>query len=886
MSRIEPGTVVLDRYIVLKHVVGTRATDIYKAKATANDEEVVIKMLRRGVSDVVSQRFEREARLMSVIMHPNVVRLFTYGNVEGNPCLVMESIDGERLDRIITRDGAVPWQSAVKWTIALLSGLEAVHRANVVHRDVAPANIVVTPDGKTKLANLDLATMLGGATAVTATKELLGIPHYIAPERALDRKSATPKSDIYSLGATLYHMLTGKVPFEARNFQQLREAFSRPAPLPVAPEGFPTVPPGIQAAVLNALAADPKERTKSARLFATDLRNAMRKAGTSQSQPGSAKEHRNAGERPPSSTGPHRPAPRTGSHRPVTGGEDLMGFGAYGEGPPADATHIPGAQAVRRSKVPGGTPQVDYSSATPEKGRPQHTTGSWRRSDPEIDSAPAQPLVTTGVAASGQPAPRQPAPAPPAATTGGYGLDDPYAAENSLELGGDSYSESLELAEEPLPPPAAPAPSVDPFPASRPAPFPAPSGSQNPFAAAADPFTAAAPAARVTPPPPADPDPFPAAARGSSAFPAVGQPPSATADPFPTSDPFSAPRPPTSSYALPATNAGPPSAMEREPTGGWPTAPPAATTPPPASGPPLSWEGTGWNPEAAPTPRPREGGRTRSNSSPALGLRTGRTTGQHVPIEAKPRLPPGFPTGRNEAVPAPPNASPYATTRTRPFPSPSGSYPTAAASDPRARSLTPVPRTSATRTHTPMSAMPAAPVDDGGGYEFGSFGGDDDLPIDYSGPDPDAPPEPPRNTRFSTGSSTLRHGTPMPSRMELPADVELPPLRRTFAMVACRTLPPAPPATKVGMWLEGQLKSQGGVRIVNDELFLVVLQTETELAGGRLTSVVTGALSKAFGTDVRHAHAIDDDAAFERVLEDDSELPPLAQKLLASLADG
>lgn len=987
MAGIAPGTTVLERYVVVKHLLGTRITDLYRARNTSNDEEVVLKALRQGVPDVVAQRFEREARMMSVIMHPNVVRLQTYGTVEGRPCLIMESVDGERLDRVIAREGAIPWPDAVKWMLGLLSGLEAVHAAQVVHRDVAPNNIVITKDGKTKLTNLDLATMSGGATSVTTGGELLGIPHYIAPERALQAKPANELSDIYSAGATLYHMVSGRVPFLAANFRELTQAFANPPSPPDAPPGLPVVPQAVQDAIAGAIDAEPTRRTRSARQFASKLRVALREEGA---------------------------AARKSSVRRTTGSSPAGQRGGRTPGQPRISTRVHAVSSARATSAPR---TMSGAHATSSTGNPP-------AGNPPLARSAAIPPSASPVARARRPDSRSPSGPNPANNRAPAGTSQPRASVPRSDVprsdplrANAPRSDALRTSDHRVssrrslnPPQVTAAPSYE---ARHNAPplnddlgldlAVAPAGDHelmNDSSYAVDPLMGygaygEGPPADATVIPGAGPVLAPNVPGGSPRMgdvsmelelaPSAGQVP-ASADwaagsleldvdddelrqagitfdangvATHSSEPVLGGA--TASDSIPSSYAFTSAAAELEPIASAPTEVEVSGRTPAQNASPTG-------PNAAPNVRQHSARPHPQSSAPVLGLRSSRTTGPQRKMDSKPlTLPPGVHEAGQRAQATAAGSSPYARPRRdTPGPAfaaevgPSGTQPHARAAEIRASatSLPPaapqvsrritgsgpvaplggsrvtgsnpvVPmrdaRVTGSNTVVPMGGsrvtgsnpvvpMGVAPrgrvtgsnpvvpmgVAPGRGRVTGSHSAvpmghgnvgapprpppaDDDLPIDYSGPDPSATPDPRRNKRFSTGSSTLRQAAVLGAQLDMPEDVELPPLRRVYAVLACRAVDPAPPATKVGVWLESQLRGRGGVRVLSSEVFFIVLNADNNEHGERLTTVILGALTKAFGQDVQVAWQLAEEPALEDSLRPSAAVPPVVEDLLAKL---
>jgi eukaryotic-like serine/threonine-protein kinase len=197
--------------IIEKIGSGTMGT-VYKAKQVSLDRVVAIKVLSPHLSrkrDYVEQ-FLREARAVARLNHPNVISGIDVGEHEGVRYFVMEYASGLTVGEILKRGGAMDESRVAKVALQIARALEHAHEAGLVHRDVKPDNILITKNGTAKLCDLGLAKDRpeGGRA--------LGTPHYISPEQAEGIKEADIRSDLYSFGATLYHMLVGKTPFEGK----------------------------------------------------------------------------------------------------------------------------------------------------------------------------------------------------------------------------------------------------------------------------------------------------------------------------------------------------------------------------------------------------------------------------------------------------------------------------------------------------------------------------------------------------------------------------------------------------------------------------------------------------------------------------------------------
>ena len=188
---------------------------VWKATDHETDRDVALKILPDEFSrdpDHVT-RFQREAQSAAALDHPCIAEAFRCGEWDGVHAIAFEYVPGETLQQRLERDGPLSPRDAVSYLLDLASGLGHAAERNVVHRDVKPSNVVVTPEGRAKLIDMGLARRQDGATTnVTLSGVTLGTFDYLSPEQALDPRRADFRSDLYSLGCTIYHCLTGRSP--------------------------------------------------------------------------------------------------------------------------------------------------------------------------------------------------------------------------------------------------------------------------------------------------------------------------------------------------------------------------------------------------------------------------------------------------------------------------------------------------------------------------------------------------------------------------------------------------------------------------------------------------------------------------------------------------
>src|SRR5262245_41733651 len=207
--------VTIGGFQVLEAVGEGGMATVYKAQHPDTQEIVAIKLVRPEIAgkDLLLKRFEQEFRVASKLDHPNMVRALGFGQEGRSPYIVMEFVDGESLGDRILREGGLPESEAVDIVVQVAEALHSAHEHGLIHRDLKPDNILLTRTGQAKLADLGLVKDVDSGLNLTRTGRGLGTPSFMAPEQFSDAKNANVRSDIYSLGATLYMVVTGHLPF-------------------------------------------------------------------------------------------------------------------------------------------------------------------------------------------------------------------------------------------------------------------------------------------------------------------------------------------------------------------------------------------------------------------------------------------------------------------------------------------------------------------------------------------------------------------------------------------------------------------------------------------------------------------------------------------------
>ena len=261
----------LDGRYEIREIVGVGGMAVvYKAYDNVEDRIVAIKILREefATNEEFLRRFRNESKAISLLSHPNIVKIFDVSFGDLIQYIVMEYIDGITLKEYIERQGILTWKEAVQFTIQILRGLQHAHDRGIVHRDVKPQNIIVLPDGTIKVTDFGIARF-ARSEQKTITDKAIGSVHYISPEQV--RGEATDeKADINSVGVMLYEMLTGQLPFEAENAVSVAiMQLQRDAKLPTELNG--SIPLGVEQITMHAMQKRTVNRYKSSSEMLCDL---------------------------------------------------------------------------------------------------------------------------------------------------------------------------------------------------------------------------------------------------------------------------------------------------------------------------------------------------------------------------------------------------------------------------------------------------------------------------------------------------------------------------------------------------------------------------------------------------------------------------------------
>ncbi len=269
---IRIGMTVADRYEVLEKIGTGGMSDVYKAKDHKLNRFVAVKVLKQEFSENKDflQKFRSEAQSAAGLMHPNIVNVYDVGEESGSHFIVMELVEGITLKKYIEKKARLSVREAVSIAIQVAQGIEAAHNNHIIHRDIKPQNVIISMDGKVKVTDFGIAK---AATSNTITSNVMGSVHYTSPEQVRGGFS-DEKSDIYSLGITLFEMLTGRVPFNgdttvAVAIKHIQEQM--PSPRDYVPE----IPVSLEKIVLKCTQKSPDRRYQSAPELIEDLKRSL-----------------------------------------------------------------------------------------------------------------------------------------------------------------------------------------------------------------------------------------------------------------------------------------------------------------------------------------------------------------------------------------------------------------------------------------------------------------------------------------------------------------------------------------------------------------------------------------------------------------------------------
>lgn len=264
------GSLVDDRYRVSARIGHGGMAEVYEGHDVITKRVVAIKLIRKDVMDnpVNLKRFKNEASIAASLNHPNIVKVYNHGTIEGVPYIANEYIKGQNLKEVLDFRGALPIEEAIDYMLQLSDALYYAHQHGIVHRDVKPENIYVMSDGTIKLGDFGIAQSDTKDSANKKT-EIVGSVHYLAPE-ITSGKPATGQSDIYSAGVTFFELITGHVPYIKANAVEIAVAHIKER-FPSPKKYLPDCPKEVEKIIFKCVKKNLKERYATANDLYNDL---------------------------------------------------------------------------------------------------------------------------------------------------------------------------------------------------------------------------------------------------------------------------------------------------------------------------------------------------------------------------------------------------------------------------------------------------------------------------------------------------------------------------------------------------------------------------------------------------------------------------------------
>ena len=265
------GSLVENRYRVTARIGHGGMAEVYEGNDIIGKKTVAIKLIRKDVMEnpVNLIRFKNEATIAASLNHPNIVKVYNHGTVDGVPYIANEFIKGQNLKQVLDFRTSVPVEEAVDYMIQLASALDYAHQHGIVHRDVKPDNLYVMGDGTIKLGDFGIAQTDASSQLTSKDSEIVGSVHYLAPE-ITSGKPATGQSDIYSAGVTFFELITGHVPYIKNSAIDIAVAHVKEK-FPSPKKYLPNCPKEIERIIFKCVKKNPAERYKTAKELHDDL---------------------------------------------------------------------------------------------------------------------------------------------------------------------------------------------------------------------------------------------------------------------------------------------------------------------------------------------------------------------------------------------------------------------------------------------------------------------------------------------------------------------------------------------------------------------------------------------------------------------------------------
>src|SRR5271168_1354290 len=271
MEPVETPRIYSGRYELTHLIARGGMAQVYRAMDRQLERPVALKVLfpELSVDLTFVERFRREAQAAANLSHPNIVPVFDWGEDDGSYFIVMEYVEGRPLSAVLRDPQPIPPRQIATIGAGVAAALAFAHRHGVVHRDVKPGNVLITPDGDVKVTDFGIARAMNTEESLTQTGAVMGTAAYFSPEQA-EGKGVDARSDIYSLGVVLYEMAVGRPPFTGDSPVAVASKHVRDQPV-LPREANPAVPPALEAVIMKAMAKNPDDRYGSAEELRADL---------------------------------------------------------------------------------------------------------------------------------------------------------------------------------------------------------------------------------------------------------------------------------------------------------------------------------------------------------------------------------------------------------------------------------------------------------------------------------------------------------------------------------------------------------------------------------------------------------------------------------------
>ncbi len=264
MVEQKPSLIINNRYRLERRLGAGGMAVVYEGHDLMLERQVAVKILRQDFSKdaIFRQRFHQEAKAAANLTHPNIVTVHDYGLASGYPFIVMEYVPGMDLKTMLKQRGALPIKDTLRLMIQACAGLGYAHRAGLVHCDIKPHNLLITPDMRLKITDFGIARAIASIHPEEHSAYVWGSPVYFSPEQAAGG-APSPASDVYSLGVVMYEMLVGHPPFQGNSAEELAQQHLVAQPIPPSTLGV-ELPQALEMILMKILSKEPSARYRTA----------------------------------------------------------------------------------------------------------------------------------------------------------------------------------------------------------------------------------------------------------------------------------------------------------------------------------------------------------------------------------------------------------------------------------------------------------------------------------------------------------------------------------------------------------------------------------------------------------------------------------------------